>query len=62
MAEFTILLAIFRFYWRKYIFIGDFPYFIGENKILLANWKLSSFFSSKKNRSMQNRRFDRHAI
>jgi hypothetical protein len=41
-----MLLAIFEFYWRKSYFIGDFTLLIGENQILLANWKFRAFFSS----------------
>jgi hypothetical protein len=47
------LLAKIRFYWRssqiywrKINFIGDFHKFIGENSLLLANWKLSTIFSN----------------
>jgi hypothetical protein len=46
LAEFTTLLAIIRFYWRKSFFIGENQQLIGENKILLANWKFHAFFSS----------------
>jgi len=46
LAVFTALLAIFNFYWRKNKFIGDFHLLIGENQILLANWKFRTFFSS----------------
>ncbi|MBS8266671.1 hypothetical protein DYI25_19795 [Mesobacillus boroniphilus] len=46
MAEFTILLAIIYFYWRKNYFIGEKLQLIGENQILLANWKFQAFFSS----------------
>ncbi|MBT2640126.1 hypothetical protein J7E37_19575 [Bacillus sp. ISL-39] len=42
LAEFTILLAIISFYWRFYNFIG-------ENPVLLANWKFPLIFTSSHN-------------
>jgi hypothetical protein len=46
LAIFTTLLAIFKFYWRKKLFIGDIHTLIGENQNILANWKFRTFFSS----------------
>jgi hypothetical protein len=46
-------LAIIDFYWRFhpvfwrfFIFFGDNLWFFGDNEILLANWKITTFFSN----------------
>jgi hypothetical protein len=46
-------LAIIDFYWRLhpvfwrfFIFFGDNLWFFGDNEILLANWKITTFFSN----------------
>jgi hypothetical protein len=54
-----VILAKIRFYWRysqvywrKNNYIGEVHRFIGENKIILANWKFPMIFSSLVSTSM----------
>ena len=59
LAKFTVLLAIFEFYWRKSIFIGEvhnfiggFHKFIGELEIFIDFYQLFFKFYRNKNRAL----------
>lgn len=49
-ALFIVLRSTRLGYWRKSDFIGGVHNVIGENSLLLANWKLSIIFSNFQNK------------